>query len=91
MRSPRGAQKEPAPAFGEYAVRSVADHIRARKLASSTAEHLHTTLKTHLIPMFGHLRVDRIEDDQIMAIKSLDLVAGTINNILQVLARGPLV
>jgi len=80
-------EKEPAPAFGEYAVRFVVDHIRACKLAPSTAEHLHTTLKQHLVPMFGHLRVDRIGDDQIMAVKSLDLAAGTINHILQVLGQ----
>jgi integrase len=80
-------EKEPAPAFGEHAVRFVVDHIRACKLAPSTAEHLHTTLKEHLVPMFGHLRVDRIGDDQVMAVKSLDLAAGTINHILQVLGQ----
>ena len=64
--------------FAEYAARYVGDHIRTCKLRPSTAEHMHTVLKQHLIPMLGKLRVDQVSDDQIMEIKSLSLAAGTI-------------
>jgi len=80
-------EKEPAPVFAEYAARYVGDHIRTCKLRPSTAEHMHTVLKQHLIPMLGKLRVDQVSDDQIMEIKSLSLAAGTINHILQLLSQ----
>jgi integrase len=80
-------EKEPAPIMAEYAVRYVVDHVRTSKLRPSTADTMHTTLKHHLIPMFGELRVDQINDDHIIEIKSLDLAAGTINHILQVLSQ----
>jgi integrase len=80
-------EKEPAPIMAEYAVRYVVDHVRTCKLRPSTADTMHTTLKHHLIPMFGELRVDQINDDHINEIKSLDLAAGTINHILQVLSQ----
>ena len=80
-------EKEPAPAFAEYAARYVGDHIRTCKLRPSTAEHMHTVLKQHLLPMLGKLRVDQVSDDHIMEIKSLDLAAGTINHILQLLSQ----
>ena len=80
-------EKEPAPAFAEFAARFVGDHIRACKLRPSTAEHMHTVLKQHLIPMLGELRVDQISDDHIIEIKSLSLAAGTINHILQLLSQ----
>jgi hypothetical protein len=57
--------------MAEYAVRYVVDHVRTCKLRPSTADTMHTTLKQHLIPMFGKLRVDQITDDHIIEIKSL--------------------
>ena len=84
-RAARG--KEPAPAFAEYAARFVGDHIRACKLRPSTAEHMHTVLKQHLIPTLGDLRVDQVRDDHILEIKSLNRAAGTINHILQLLGQ----
>lgn len=80
-------EKEPAPAMAEYAVRYVVDHVRACKLRPSTAATMHTTVKHHLIPMLGKLRVDQITDDHIREIKSLSLAAGTINHILQLLSQ----
>ena len=80
-------KKEPAPAFAEYAARYVGDHIRTCKLRPSTAEHMHTVLKQHLLPMLGELRVDQVSEDHIMEIKCLDLAAGTINHILQLLSQ----
>jgi integrase len=80
-------EKEPAPVMAEYAVRYVVDHVRACKLRPSTASTMHTTVKQHLIPMLGKLRVDQITDDHITEIKSLDLAAGTINHILQLLSQ----
>ena len=77
----------PAPAFAGYATNYVDEHIRTSKLRPSTAEHLHTLLRQHLIPMLGALRVDQIGGDQIIAIKSLSLAAGTINHILQLLSQ----
>jgi hypothetical protein len=52
-------EKEPAPMFAEFAVRFVADHVRACRLRPSTAANMQMNLKQHLIPMFGALRVDR--------------------------------
>lgn len=80
-------EKEPAPAFAEFAARFVGDHIRTCKLRPSTAEHMHTVLKQHLIPMLGDVRVDQVSDDHIIKIKSLSLAAGTINHILQLLSQ----
>jgi integrase len=80
-------EKEPAPVMAEYAVRYVVDHVRACKLRPSTASTMHTTVKQHLIPMLGKLRVDQITDDHITEIKSLALAAGTINHILQLLSQ----
>lgn len=80
-------EKEPAPKFAEFAVRFVADHVRACRLRPSTAAGMQTTLERHLLPMFGALRVDQITEAQVLAVKKLDLAAGTINKILQALGQ----
>ena len=80
-------EKEPAPMFAEFAVRFVADHVRACRLRPSTAANMQMNLKQHLIPMFGALRVDEITDAHVLEVKMLDLAAGTINKILQALGQ----
>jgi integrase len=80
-------EKEPAPMFAEFAVRFVADHVRACRLRPSTAANMQMNIKQHLIPMFGALRVDEITDAHVLEVKMLDLAAGTINKILQALGQ----
>jgi integrase len=80
-------EKEPAPNFGEFAARYVEDHVRASRLQPSTAAHMQVSLNYHLIPMFGTLRVDQVTDAHVLAVKKLDLAAGTINKILQLMGQ----
>ena len=84
-----GVEKARAPAltFGEFAERFVRDHVRANRLAPSTAASMDMNLREHLLPMFGKLRLDQITDDEIKRIKLLDLAIGTINKLLQLLGQ----
>lgn len=48
---------------------------------------MHVSLNYHLIPMFGTLRVDQLTDAHVLAVKKLNLAAGTINKILQLMGQ----
>ena len=80
-------EKETAPNFAEFAARFVGDHVQAHRLRPSTAANMQMNLRRHLVPMFGALRVDQLDDDHVLEIKKLDLAASTINKILQALGQ----
>jgi hypothetical protein len=61
--------------------------VRANRLAPSTAANMDMNLREHLLPMFGALRLDQITDDEVKEIKLLELAAGTINKLLQLLGQ----
>jgi integrase len=65
----------------------VRDHVRANRLAPSTAASMDMNLREHLLPMFGALRLDEITDDEVKEIKLLELAVGTINKLLQLLGQ----
>ena len=79
--------RAPGLTFGEFADGYVRDHVRANRLAPSTAASMDMNLREHLLPMFGKLRLDEITDDDVKKIKLLDLAAGTINKLLQLLGQ----
>ncbi|MBL9100914.1 MAG: site-specific integrase [Myxococcales bacterium] len=79
--------RAPALTFGEFAERFVRDHVRANRLAPSTAASMDMNLREHLLPMFGTLRLDQITDDEVKKIKLLELAIGTINKLLQLLGQ----
>lgn len=76
-------EKEPAPTFAAFAGPWVEDHILGNRLRPSTAASMRVTLREHLLPMFGKLRLDEISDEQVTALKKLDRESSTINRILQ--------
>ena len=84
-----GGEKARAPAltFGEFAEEFVRDHVRANRLAPSTAANMEMNLREHLLPMFGVLGLDQITDDEVKEIKLLELAIGTINKLLQLLGQ----
>ena len=79
--------RAPTLTFGGYAERFVHDHVRANRLAPSTAASMEMNLREHLLPMFGTMRLNEFTEDHVKAIKLLDLAVGTINKLLQLLGQ----
>jgi integrase len=87
----RGA-KQPAteekttPTFAEFVPRYLADHVKANREKPSTQKAKRGICANHLIPAFGHLRLDAIttEDIQRLKLALAERAPKTLNNILAV-------
>jgi integrase len=87
----RGA-KQPAteekttPTFAEFVPRYLADHVKANREKPTTQKAKRGICANHLIPAFGHLRLDAItpEDIQRLKLALAERAPKTLNNILAV-------
>ncbi len=74
------------PTFAEFAPRFLRDHVRANRLSSTTEREYVLTIKNHLVPVLGPLRLDEIDPSHVHKIKQRRLAASTINKTLRQLA-----
>ena len=74
------------PTFSEFAPRFIRDHVRANRLSPTTEREYALTIKNHLVPVFGSLRLDEIEPSHVHKLKQRRLAASTINKTLRQLA-----
>ncbi|MCA9691646.1 MAG: tyrosine-type recombinase/integrase family protein, partial [Myxococcales bacterium] len=68
--------------FAEFAPRFVEDHVLANRLKRSTARRIDNSLRNHLLPVLGAIRLDRIGPVEIQRLKKRALASRTINLVL---------
>ncbi len=70
------------PTFAEFAPRFLQDHVVANRLSPTTQRDYENTIKHHLNPVLGDIRLDRLEARHIQALKRRKLAASTTNKLL---------
>ncbi len=80
----RGGSKKPrgVPTLAEFAPRFIQDHVVANRLSPTTKRDYENTIKNHLIPVLGNIRLDKLEVRHVQALKRRDLAATTTNKML---------
>lgn len=82
--------KAQVPTLSEFKARFVAGHVKAEALKPSTADTIESILTRHLIPTFGAMKLDAIDDESVARFKGALVEAGmspkTVNNNLTVLS-----
>lgn len=86
-----GRKPRVVPTLAEFAPRFVDEHARANRHKASGIEDKESILRTHLVPRFGHLRLDQIDTASVQRMRA-DLARQkkspkTVENILTVLRK----
>ena len=76
------------PLLKDFAARFVDGHVRANRQKPSSIAQTESILRVHLVPLFGHLRLDQIttEHGQGLKLRLAQRSAKTVNNVLTVLS-----
>ena len=70
------------PTVAEFVPRFIQDHVIANRLSPTTRRDYENTIKNHLIPVLGDVRLDRLEARHVQALKRRELAASTTNKVL---------
>jgi integrase len=88
---PRSGKAKPeetktVPTFAEFVPRYLEDHVKANREKPSTQLAKRQVCNAHLIPAFGHLRLNEItiEDVQRLKLALADRSPKTLNNVLSI-------
>jgi integrase len=83
---PEAEEKKIVPTFAEFVPRYLDQHARANRQKPGTRKAKALIYRNHLIPAFGHLRLDAIttEDIQRLKLALAERAPKTLNNILAV-------
>ena len=86
VHGPKPKQKE-VPTLEEFAPRFIDGHARANRQKPGGIAHKEAVLRVHLVPMFGHRRLDTIGNEDVQRLKHhlRQKAVPTVNNVLTVL------
>lgn len=85
---PETKEDKPAPpaipTFAEFAPRFIQEYVIANQLGGPTLEGYQRSLNSHLVPLFGELRLDQFEPATIQTLKTKrkHLAPSTINKLI---------
>ncbi len=71
------------PRFAEFVPRFMEDHVMANRLSPTTRRSYEGTINSHLNPVLGSTRLDRIGPRHIQALKRREIAASTMNRVLK--------
>jgi integrase len=86
---PSPKKSKEVPTLQEFAPRFIEGHARANRQKASGVQGKQSVLRTHLLPLFGRLPLDRITDERVASLKARlrDRSRKTTNNVLTVLSK----
>jgi integrase len=86
--TPRPNEKE-APVLSDFMNRYMEGYVKANRLKASSVAAKKSIFETHLVPMLGSRRLDRITDEDVQRLKAKlsDRSRKTVNNVLTVLCN----